>query len=70
MRSYLYPQHNDTLKKFKRIQIEYHHGYEKLKDKLEDAGFTVTYTETVKVFDKDAIEHNMSIGYIYAKSGV
>lgn len=66
----LLKEDNDTLKKFKRIQIEYHYGYEKLKDKLEDAGFTVTYTKPVKAFDRDATEHNMHIGYIYAKSGV
>jgi len=58
---------NNILKKFKRIQIEYHYGYEKLKDKLEDAGFNVTYSEPRKSFNKNAIEHNMLIGYIYAK---
>ena len=63
----LLKEDNDTLKKFKRIQIEYHYGYEKLKKKLEDAGFTVTYSEPMKVFNKNATEHNMVMGYIYAK---
>ncbi|WP_010917131.1 FkbM family methyltransferase [Thermoplasma volcanium] len=66
----LLKEDNDTLKKFERIEIEYHYGYEKLKDKLEEAGFTVTYTKPVKLFNKDATEHNMRMGYIYAKSGV
>jgi len=61
---------NDTLRKFKRIQIEYHYGYEKLKEKLEEAGFKVTYSEPRKSFNKNAIEHNMLIGYIYAKLDV
>ena len=47
----LLKEDNDTLKKFKRIQIEYHHGYKKLKEKLEDAGFTVTYSEPRKFFN-------------------
>jgi len=61
---------NNTLKKFKRIQIEYHYGYEKLKEKLEDAGFTVTYTKPIKFFNKDATEQNMILGFIYAKLDV
>ncbi len=63
----LLKEDNDTLKRFKRIQIEYHYGYEKLKEKLEDAGFTVTYSKPVKYFIKDATGHNMVLGYIYAK---
>ncbi len=66
----LLEEDNDTLKKFKRIQIEYHYGYEKLKEKLEDAGFIVTYSKPVKSFDKDATEQNMVLGYVYAKSSV
>jgi FkbM family methyltransferase len=34
---------NNTLSQFKRIQIEYHYGYEKIKNRLEEAGFTVKY---------------------------
>jgi len=57
----------NTLRKFKMIQIEYHYGYEKLKEKLEDAGFTVTYSKPVKSSNKYATEQNMVVGYIYAK---
>ena len=58
---------NNTLKKFKRIEIEYHYGYKNLKDKLEDAGFTVTYSKPKKHFNKDATEPYTVMGYIYAK---
>ena len=51
-----------TLKKFKRIQIEYHYGYEKLKYKLEGAGFKCKYTKPVS----GANNKNMHMGYIYA----
>ena len=34
-----------VLKNFSQIQIEYHYGYKNLKSKLEEAGFTVRYTE-------------------------
>ena len=50
----LLKEDNNTLKKFKRIQIEYHYGYEKLKEKLEEAGFTVSYSTPEKVFNTDA----------------
>ncbi len=58
---------NNTLGKFKMMQIEYHYGYEKLKNKLEEAGFNVTYTKPRIFFDKDAKERR-SAGYIYAKN--
>ena len=60
-------EQDETLRKFKRIQMEYHYGYEKLKSKLEEAGFTVRYTEPTKSYNKDAINPNMSVGYIYAE---
>ncbi|MGE9811448.1 FkbM family methyltransferase [Ferroplasma acidiphilum] len=66
----LLKEDNNTLKKFKRIQIEYHYGYKRLKEKLEDTGFTVTYSKSVNYHNKDAKGQNMDIGYIYAKLGV
>ncbi len=63
----LLKEDNDTLKKFKMIQIEYHYGYEKLKEKLEEAGFSVTYSKPVKKINKDATEQSMVMGFIYAK---
>lgn len=55
-------ENNDTLRKFNRIQIEYHYGYEKLKNKLESAGFHVKYTDPVI----GANNKNMHMGYLYA----
>jgi FkbM family methyltransferase len=57
---------NETLKKLLMIQIEYHYGYEKLKEKLESAGFKVQYTEPRKKYNPYASNPNMVLGYIYA----
>lgn len=58
---------NDVLRKFKRIQIEYHYGYEKLKLKLENCGFTVSFTQPKQAYNPDATNPNMIMGQIYAK---
>ena len=60
-------EQDETLRKFKRIQMEYHYGYEKLKSKLEEAGFTVRYTKPRKSYNKEATNSNMSVGNIYAE---
>ena len=44
----LLDEETDTLKMFKRIVIEYHHGYENLVVKLRDCNFDVKYTEPHK----------------------
>jgi len=62
-------ENDETLKTFKRIQLEYHYGYEKLKEKLERAGFNVKYTEPKKSHNTDATNPDMEIGYIYAEKG-
>ena len=59
----LLDEDNDTLRRFKRIQIEYHYGYERLKNKFEEAGFKLRYTEPVL----GANNENMHMGYIYAE---
>jgi len=59
---------NDVLRKFKRIQIEYHYGYEKLKEKLENCGFTVSFTQPKQAYNPDATNPNMIMGQIYARS--
>lgn len=61
---------NDTLRKFKRIMIEYHYGYDVLKTKLESCGFTVSFTKPRSSYNKDATNPNMSLGYIYAASNI
>ncbi len=58
---------DEVIKRFKRIQIEYHYGYEKLMKKLEKAGFKVKFTEPKKYFDKNAVNHEMLLGYLYAE---
>ncbi len=56
----------DILKKFKRIQLEYHHGYNKLINKLRENNFNVKYTEPRKSYNKQ-YKRTMNIGYIYAE---
>lgn len=63
----LLDEENETLGKLSRIQIEYHYGYERLKEKLENAGFNVSYTEPKKVYNENARETDMYIGNIYAE---
>lgn len=60
---------NETLRKFKRIQIEYHYGYEKLVDKLKECNFDLKYTKPKKVYIRSASTPNMLIGWIYAHAG-
>jgi len=53
--------HEDTLQKFSQMQIEYHHGYIQLKEKLERSGFEVSFTRPMWNYRKQYM------GYIYAK---
>jgi FkbM family methyltransferase len=54
------------LTKFTHIQIEYHHGYKNLKNKLESCGFQVTVTDPFYIKNKQAGK-SMFYGYLYAK---
>lgn len=63
----LIKENNSTLKKFKIIQLEYHYGYKTLKDKLEECGFNVKYSEPKKSYNKEAPKPNLTMGYIYAE---
>lgn len=64
----LITEDTDSIRKFSHIQIEYHYGYSELKDKLENSGFEVKWTKPNKFYDpRDKINHNMELGYIYAK---
>ena len=51
----------DILQKFSQVQIEYHHGYIQLKEKLERSGFEVSFTRPMWNYRKQYM------GYIYAK---
>lgn len=65
---------NNTLRKFRRIQIEYHYGYKNLESKLKEAGFEVTHSRPSKSNSDDEIlkrmalaNHDFTSGFIYAK---
>ena len=55
----------NTLKKFKKIIIEYHYGYEKLVSKLKECNFDIKYTEPHEWYHKET-GRNLISGYIYA----
>jgi FkbM family methyltransferase len=54
-----------TLKKFSKIQIEYHYGYKDLCNKLKDCGFKVNVTKPIYIKNIWA-KKDMQVGYIYA----
>jgi len=56
----------DTIRRFKRIQIEYHYGYEELYNYLKDNNFDVKFTEPRSSYNPYASNSNMKLGYIYA----
>ncbi len=56
----------DILKRFSRIQIEYHYGYKDLCKKLKQCGFEVCVTNPIYIRNDLAEKRNMYVGYIYA----
>lgn len=63
----LLSEDNSTLRKFKRIQIEYHYGHKKLIKKLKACKFNLTHTEPRKVYVESASKSHMRLGWIYAE---
>jgi FkbM family methyltransferase len=60
----LLEEDNDTIRRFKMIQIEYHHGYHKLVERLRKCGFLVKYTKPQRTLFKLG---EVQLGYIYAQ---
>ena len=60
---------NETLKIFDFVMMEYHYGYDQLKNKLEEADFSVEYTAPEHGYQASGGEgyKEMSVGYIFAK---
>ena len=63
----LLEEETDTLRKFRRIQIEYHYGYDQLVNKLKENHFKVRFTEPIKRYNKDATNNKMLVGILYAE---
>jgi len=59
-------ENKETLRQFKRILIEYHNGYERLKKYLEECGFMCSFTEPHKWYD-ETTKRNLIQGYLYAR---
>jgi FkbM family methyltransferase len=57
----------ETLRKFSRIQMEYHYGYKELVRYLERCGFRVRHTIPRCAPNQRAADRDMYIGYIYAE---
>ena len=57
---------NSILRKFSQVFLEYHYSYEDLVKKLRSAGFRVTVTMPVYLYNKNATDPNMYIGKIIA----
>ncbi|MCL5423742.1 MAG: FkbM family methyltransferase [Candidatus Marsarchaeota archaeon] len=57
---------NSMLRKFSQIFLEYHYYYEDLVKKLRSAGFKVTVTMPIYLYNKNATDPNMYIGKIIA----
>ncbi len=59
---------DNVLALFKNIMMEYHYGYERLKNKLEKAGFNVRYTEPEYGYQANSGENfkKTAVGYIFA----
>ena len=56
----------DVIRSFGYIQIEYHHGYKELKNKLEQNGFIVSITKPISVPNMEN-SGRMYVGDIYAR---
>jgi FkbM family methyltransferase len=58
-----------TLRVFRTIMMEYHFGHERLKSRLESAGFRVSYTNPRYSYQPEADEkyRNLYYGYIFAE---
>jgi FkbM family methyltransferase len=56
----------DTLRRFKRIIIEYHYGYEKLITKLKEANFIIKFTKP-RVWYSNNAGKKLTQGYIFAE---
>ena len=59
---------DELLRRFDYIIMEYHYGFENLRDKLQAAGFSVKYGKPNKIYAEDRQDNlkNMEVGYIKA----
>ena len=57
---------DSVLKRFQRICIEYHYGYQNLKARLEECGFETSMTDPTFVYASNAKNPNAFVGIITA----
>ena len=54
----------EDLRRFKRIVMEYHYGYRKIIEKLEQAGFNISVHPGMRGYNTESKPHFMSTGII------
>jgi FkbM family methyltransferase len=57
----------ETLRKFSQIQMEYHYGYILLEKHLKECGFRVRHTLPNHIYNQQASDSDMYLGFIYAE---
>ena len=57
---------SEVLSRFSRIIIEYHYGPQHIPEKLEEAGFEVTFSKPVSIYNPDMPDPKTRQGMIYA----
>ena len=62
----LLDEDNEIFNYIEMIQLEYHYGYKKIVNKLNDLGFYLRFTEPKKSYNPKAENPNMEVGYVYA----
>ena len=55
---------------FSRIIIEYHYGPQHIPEKLEEAGFEVTFSDPVPIYNPDMPDPKTRQGMIYARKRI
>lgn len=56
-----------TLRKFKKIMIEYHYGYKNLEKKLKRSGFKVKHSNPIFTINENTVNKEMFYGFIFAE---
>lgn len=64
----------NVLRKFKRVQIEFHYGFRNLERKLKESGFSVSHSKPIKSMGDESLLRKMALtnddltfGFLYAE---
>jgi FkbM family methyltransferase len=62
-------EEKETLRRFERIQIEYHYGINGLDELFKELGYIVDFTNPIETYNINSSDPKMSVGFLYAKRG-